>query len=98
MSRRIDQVQLISLSVPRLVHHADRVRLDRDSALALKVHSVKHLFLHLPSRQRARKLQHAVGKRAFPMVDMGDDREITDELGFHELSLSGTSLLARLSL
>ena len=76
---RVDQVELIGLAVLRRIHHAHRVRLDGDAALALQVHGVEHLRLHLTRRQRAGQLQQAVGKRALPMIDMGDDREISDE-------------------
>ena len=55
------------------------MRLDGDAALALQVHRVQHLRLHLARRQRAGELQQTVGERALPMVDMGDDREISDE-------------------
>ena len=76
---RVDQVELVGLAIGRRIHHADRMRLDGDAALALQVHRVQHLRLHLARRQRAGKLQQAVGKRALPMINMGDDREISDE-------------------
>ena len=76
---RIDQVELINLAILRRIHHANRMRLDGDPALALQVHRIQHLGLHLARRQRAGKLQQAVGERALPMIDMGDDREISDE-------------------
>ena len=76
---RVDQVELIGLAVGRGIHHAHRMRLDGDAALALQVHRIEHLRLHLARRQRAGELQQTVGKRALPMIDMGDDREISDE-------------------
>ncbi len=76
---RVDEVELVGLAVGRGIHHADRMRLDGDAALALQVHRVQHLSLHLARRQRAGKLQQTVGKRALPMIDMGDDREISYE-------------------
>ena len=79
MPGRVDQVELIRLAIGRGIHHADRMRLDGDAALALQVHRVQHLRLHLARCQRAGKLQQTVGKRALPMIDMGDDREISDE-------------------
>ena len=75
----VDQVELIGLAILRGVHHADGVGLDGDAALALQVHGVEHLRLHLARGQRAGQLQQAVGQRGLAMIDMGDDREITDE-------------------
>jgi hypothetical protein len=58
---------------------ADGLRLDGDAALALDIHRVEHLLLHLAQRQAAGDLDQAVGQRRFAMVDMGDDGEIADE-------------------
>ena len=44
---RVDQVELVALSVARVVHDAHRLRLDRDAALALEVHLVEELLLHV---------------------------------------------------
>ena len=69
----VEQVELVGLAVARRVHHPHRVRLDGDAALALQVHGVEHLVLHLARRQRAGQLQQPVGERAFPMIDMGNN-------------------------
>jgi hypothetical protein len=57
------------------------VSLDGNSALALQFHCVEKLLLtqHLAGGQRAGRLQEAVGKRGLPMIDMGDDGEVSDE-------------------
>ena len=81
--RGIDQVELVSLSVLGLVHHADGVGFDGDAALALQIHGIQHLGLHLARRQRPGQLQQAVGQRGFPMVDVRDDREITNASAVH---------------
>ena len=83
---RVDQVELVSLAVVRGVHHADGVGLDGDAALALQVHGVEHLGLHLARGERSGELQQAVGQRGFAVVDVRDDREIADESGVHRLS------------
>src|ERR1700749_1383870 len=57
--------------------------LDRDPALALQFHCIKHLRLHLPSAQRTRELQQTVAERGFSMIDMRDDREIAAVLIVH---------------
>ena len=51
--RRVDQVDLIVEPVARAVLQRDALRLDRDAALALEVHRVEHLVLHLARRQAA---------------------------------------------
>ena len=83
---RVDQVELVGLAVLRGVGHADGVGLDGDAALALQVHGIEHLGLHLARGQRAGQLQQAVGQRGFAVVDMRDDREIADVLGIHDES------------
>ena len=79
----VDEVELVGLAVGRRIHHADRVRLDGDAALALEIHRIQHLGLHLARRQRAGELQQTVGEGALPMVNMGDNREISDECWIH---------------
>ena len=61
-----------------LVGEPDGVRLDRDPALALEVHRVEHLRLHLARLERARDLEETVGERGLAVVDVGDDREVPD--------------------
>ncbi len=43
----VDEVQDIGLPVPGLIREAHRLRLDGDAALALELHGVEHLLLHL---------------------------------------------------
>ena len=76
---------LVLFAVLGDVLHANGVRLDGDAALALQVHRVEHLLLalHFARRERSRQLQQAIGERALPMIDMGDDGEIADVLAIH---------------
>ena len=78
---RVDQVELIGLAVVGLVRELDRLRLDRDAALALELHVVEELVLHLARGDRATALQDAVGERRLAVIDVSDDREVTDPLG-----------------
>src|SRR6185369_6301123 len=71
------------LAVLRLVLEGDGVRLDGDAALALEVHVVEHLVVHLPHRQRPAQLEEAVGERGLAVIDVGDDAEVADEGRFH---------------
>ncbi len=78
MARRVHQVQLIGLAVFRDIVQAHRLRLDRDPALLLNVHVIKDLGAHLAVRQAAGPLDQPVRQRGLAMVDMGDDRKVTD--------------------
>ena len=80
MSRRIDEIQLVILPVPRRVGHADRVQLDRDAALALEVERVEHLSLHFALLQHPRGLDQPVGEGRFSVVDVRDDAEVANVL------------------
>ena len=75
---RVDQVQDVLLAVLRRVVQPDRVRLDRDAALALEIHGVEHLRFHLARLERAGDLEKAVGQRRLAVVDVRDDRKVTD--------------------
>ena len=59
------------------------MRLDGDAALALEIHRVEHLRLHLARLQRAGHLEEAVGQRRLAVVDVRDDREVADALWIH---------------
>jgi hypothetical protein len=77
---RVDQVELIALASVRRVEKRDALRLDGDAALALEIHGVEHLRLHLALGEAAAELNQAVSERRFTMIYMRDDREITYEL------------------
>ena len=88
MARSIDQVELILLSILGDVFHADGMGFDGDAALALQIHGVQHLFLHLAQGERSRQLQKPVRKRGFAMIDVGDDGKISDVCAVHEDGLT----------
>jgi hypothetical protein len=75
---RVDQVEDVDLAVGRPVFHAGRLELDRDAALALQLHVVEELLLHVAGGDGAGVLQQAIGQGGFAVVDMGNDAEIAD--------------------
>ena len=77
---RVDQVQYVVIAVARLVFEADGLRLDGNAALALDIHGIEHLLLHLALFQPAGELNQPVGKRGLAVVDMRNDREVADIL------------------
>ena len=74
---RVDHVERVggALVCPR---HAHSLTLDRDAALALDVHAIEVLVAHLARLDDAGQLEHAVRERRLPMINMGDDAEVTD--------------------
>lgn len=74
----IDEVELVGLTVLRLVVQGHAVGLDGDPALALQVHGVQDLGLHFAIGEAAAHLDEAIGQRRLAMVDMGNDGEIAD--------------------
>ena len=75
---RVDQVEDVVFAVARLVIEPHGLRLDGDAALALDVHGIEHLLLHLALLQPAGELDQPVGEGRLAVVDMGDDGEIAD--------------------
>ena len=57
---------------------ANRVRLDGDAALALDVHRVEQLGLHVALLHRVGELEDAVRDRRLAVVDVRNDREVAD--------------------
>jgi mono/diheme cytochrome c family protein len=60
------------------------VGLDGAAPLAFNVHAVENLGLHLARLERAGQLENTVRERGLAVIDVGDDREITDELLVHD--------------
>src|SRR5271156_5492676 len=63
---------------------ADTFRFDGDAALALEIHGVEHLRLHLTLSERAGELEQTVGQGRLAVVDVRNDAEIADVLGVHD--------------
>ena len=78
MSRRIDQIQVVNLSVSGLVVQRRSLRLDRNPPFPFQIHGIEHLRFHFTIRQASAQLDNPVGKRRFAMVDMGDNGKIAD--------------------
>ena len=78
MARGVDQVEVIDLAILGLVTERCGLRLDGDAALFLDVHRVQHLRFHLTVAQATTTLNDAIGQRGLAMVDVRNDREITD--------------------
>ena len=78
MAGRVDQIQDVGLAVLGGIAQPHGLRLDRDPALALDIHGIEHLFLHLAGLQPAGGLDQAIGQRRFSMVDMRNNGKVAD--------------------
>ncbi len=85
VARRIDQVQAIGIAVLGLIVQANAFRLDGDAALALQVHGVEYLLVHLALREGAGHFEQAVRQGGLAVIDMRDNTEIPYELRVHSL-------------
>ncbi len=83
------QVDVILLPVLRRVRHGDGIRLDRDPALALDIHRVEDLVAELAILDPPTGLDQTVGQGRLPVIDVGDDAEISDV--FHGVAESEVS-------
>jgi hypothetical protein len=80
VARRVDQVEDVNSPVLARVVEADRVRLDGDATLALE--SMASRTCASISRAWRARDSKAVGKRRLAMVDVRDDRKISDVTWF----------------
>src|SRR5437868_10373991 len=60
------------------------MRLDGDAALAFEVHRIEKLVLFITLVDGARCLEQSIGERRLPMIDMGDDAEVSGQLDRHK--------------
>src|SRR5207237_9285981 len=75
-------------SIFGFVVQANAFRFDGDAALALQIHGVEHLFVHLAFGKRSGHFEQTVGQRGFAVVDVRDDAEIAYEFWIHVTRLS----------
>jgi len=87
MTGRVDEVKLVCFAIISVVHHPDGLRLDRDATLALDVHRIEQLLLHVAFGHSMGKLQHAVGQGRLAVVDVRDDGEVAYEGGVSHRSV-----------
>src|SRR5262249_6969684 len=79
VARRVDEVDDVVLPGVRMIVQPYRLGFDGDAALALEVHLVEELILALAFGERAGRLEDAVGQGRLAVVDVRDDREVSDE-------------------
>ena len=80
MAGRVNQIEFIVLPVMGFIIEPHGGHFDGDAALALDVHRVEKLLLHVPPLDCSRELQQPVGQGGLAVVNMGDDAKIADVL------------------
>src|SRR5690606_31854742 len=78
MARGVNKVELVVFAVTGFVIQGYAVGFDGNTALALQIHGVQHLRLHLTVTQATAQLDEAVGDGGFTVVDVGDDGKIAN--------------------
>ena len=97
VTRGVHEIEGILLTILCPVLHGDGVGLDRDSALPLQIHRVEHLLLLVAVGDGVGNLQQAVRQGCLPMVDMGDDAEISDVRDGHGQSININEVVKRVN-
>ena len=77
MARGIDEIELITLPILRVIQKGDALGLDGDAALALQIHGIQDLFLHFPQFQAPAELDEPVRQRGFAVINVRDNGEVT---------------------
>jgi hypothetical protein len=80
MAGSINQIELVFLTVLGPIAQAHRTRFDCDAAFPLQLHAIENLRGFLAVAYRAGKFQQPVSQRRLAMVDMSDDRKISNML------------------
>ena len=83
VTRRIDEVQLVSLRVFRIIEKRHRIALDGDPALTLEIHRIENLIAKLAIGDAATALDQPIGQSGLTVVDMCDDAEVANVLLDH---------------
>src|SRR5471030_2194967 len=78
VTRGFDEIQVVDLTVEGFVAQCRGLRLDGNAAFALEIHGVEHLRIHLAVGQAAAQLDDAIGERRLTVVDVRNDREVTN--------------------
>ena len=76
VSRGIEQVKPVIVSIFRAIFHCYRMRFDRDTAFALQIHRIKQLVLFITLGDCPGALQQTVGQGCLAVVNVRDDAKI----------------------
>ena len=86
MAGCVDKVQQVVFAIGIAIVERDRVALDGDTAFALDVHRIQHLFMQIALCDAIAGLDQPVRQGRLAMIDMGDNAEIANV--FHGFSFN----------
>lgn len=78
MAGGVDQIERVVFPIAGLIGQADGLAFDRDAPFSFDLHGVQDLILKIAVQHDMRRLDQAVGQGGFPVINMGDDAEISD--------------------
>ena len=78
MAWRVDQIEVVNLAVERFVLERSGLRLDGYPTLFFDIHRIKNLRTHLSVLQATATLDETVGERGLAMINVRNDRKISD--------------------
>ena len=73
MSRRINKIELICLTIASGKGERNTLRLNGNTTLSLNVHAIQHLSGHLSVGQATAELNKPISNSGFPMINMGNN-------------------------
>ena len=78
MAGRVDEIEVVNLTVQRFVFERCGLRLDGYPTLLLDIHRVEDLCTHLAILQTATTLYEPVCERGFAVINVRNDRKVSD--------------------
>ena len=81
----VDDIEGVVLPIARTVGERHALRLDGNAAFAFQVHGVEDLGFHFALAQATTQLDKTIGERRLTVIDMGDNRKISNQLHAHIL-------------
>src|SRR6202040_2338150 len=80
MPRGVDEIELVQLTGDRFEAQRHTLGFDGNAALALQIHAVENLGLHLARIESTAFLDEAISQCRFAVVNMSNDGKIADIL------------------
>jgi len=77
MSRRVDEIKKVFLTVLSGVGQADGLALDSNTSFSFNIHVVEKLVLEFPIGDEIAELNHSVCEGGFAVVDMRNYAKIS---------------------
>lgn len=96
MARGVDNIKLVGIAIICNILQRNALGFNRDPSFPLDIHRVKNLISHLPISQPTAHLYKPISQRRFTMVNMGDDRKISNKFWLNQTIFQQTKQRASL--